>query len=986
MAKLHFRAAWAVILLVATGARGDLIESVYLFDGGDPVWENADNWLNSPDQGGYPNNDDQNTYIATVGGGVSLSSMVTITGLDLVSSGGITGSGTLTVQGSATQAGSGSGFAGGSGVATLNTLQVNGGFLISGWTVNANQIDVGTEVVNGGITLGPNAQLNIDGVLAFNRDGGVSVTGDDSGVLEVFGTLGKYFGPFGIQSFSDIGAKFECSGCTIFAGGGGFRFPTAVQGQDWRVNLAGATLVAQSGDIVFLRDAEWTGVTAMAEPGFRILLFAGEHDFTGSLDLTDGGYFRLQGSASVAGALSSGDGAFVIDGGVLGGHGLATIENGVRVRFDKGTIGVVVNEGELETFAAAGGRTISGVLDNDGAFRIDHTVGLAANACIEQSADSFIELGEAGKITDLSGAGDIGALDPAGRIVKTDDTSGLIAVPAKFTGENGGFSVTAGTLTLTGPADQTHLEFSSPTIHEITGTLAINTNAMVEAAPLFAFTNGEVEATRTLTISGETELTTNGTGAFRIDGVNAAVNGGVLMGGANAPVQFESGLLGDETTVTNRGQFNWCGGEMRGFRNEADGAQAATATCPGAAPRLVGSGDPIAFRNAGEFLQFDPIIFTAGGVIEQESGAVWTTAADLDVQAPLDGAFINGSGATFRRVVDGVNFIRCKFSNLGTVESTAGSLAFFSDTISQVDEATKTLTGGTWCASGTGVVNLNADIEVLGAGATIKVKGPDAAVLPVDQITRVDGTLDIEDGADADYVQPKLQIGQAGQVRAKGVLADAGGQTDVSFNQLAVEGDLIVEDGAVVNATTGLELLDGGAVGGANGVIVTPVFNHLGGTLDPGDDELVASLDIHGSYQQTAAAEIRIDLTPNDCDAVVITGAASLAGPLVLTPMDDDPAPGAQFTVLTASDGITGGFAAVDAPFPAEVAVMGDDVIVTVGAPDVPGDLDGDGMVGPADLATMLGSWGVCPDCPADLDGDGAVGPADLATLLGNWG
>ncbi len=58
----------------------------------------------------------------------------------------------------------------------------------------------------------------------------------------------------------------------------------------------------------------------------------------------------------------------------------------------------------------------------------------------------------------------------------------------------------------------------------------------------------------------------------------------------------------------------------------------------------------------------------------------------------------------------------------------------------------------------------------------------------------------------------------------------------------------------------------------------------------------------------------------------------------------------------------------------------------------VPGfnpDLDGDGAVGPLDLAILLGSWGPCvdcDDCPADLDGDCVVGPADLAILLGNWG
>jgi hypothetical protein len=63
-------------------------------------------------------------------------------------------------------------------------------------------------------------------------------------------------------------------------------------------------------------------------------------------------------------------------------------------------------------------------------------------------------------------------------------------------------------------------------------------------------------------------------------------------------------------------------------------------------------------------------------------------------------------------------------------------------------------------------------------------------------------------------------------------------------------------------------------------------------------------------------------------------------------------------------------------------------VFTTVPAepPSNPGDLNGDGVVGPADLAELLASWGSCPGCSADLNGDGSVGPADLAQLLANWG
>ncbi len=50
-----------------------------------------------------------------------------------------------------------------------------------------------------------------------------------------------------------------------------------------------------------------------------------------------------------------------------------------------------------------------------------------------------------------------------------------------------------------------------------------------------------------------------------------------------------------------------------------------------------------------------------------------------------------------------------------------------------------------------------------------------------------------------------------------------------------------------------------------------------------------------------------------------------------------------------------------------------------------PWDLDGDGSVGAADLAELIGFWGQS-GVPADFDMSGAVGAADLAELIGNWG
>lgn len=50
-----------------------------------------------------------------------------------------------------------------------------------------------------------------------------------------------------------------------------------------------------------------------------------------------------------------------------------------------------------------------------------------------------------------------------------------------------------------------------------------------------------------------------------------------------------------------------------------------------------------------------------------------------------------------------------------------------------------------------------------------------------------------------------------------------------------------------------------------------------------------------------------------------------------------------------------------------------------------PADLNGDGAVGAADLAVVLGAWGP-GDGPADLNGDAVVNAMDLGAMLGAWG
>ncbi len=62
-----------------------------------------------------------------------------------------------------------------------------------------------------------------------------------------------------------------------------------------------------------------------------------------------------------------------------------------------------------------------------------------------------------------------------------------------------------------------------------------------------------------------------------------------------------------------------------------------------------------------------------------------------------------------------------------------------------------------------------------------------------------------------------------------------------------------------------------------------------------------------------------------------------------------------------------------------------DPLVVRFAADELPGDVDGDGVVGFGDLLAVLGAWGPCSGCPEDLDGDGAVGLPDLLIVLSGW-
>ena len=55
------------------------------------------------------------------------------------------------------------------------------------------------------------------------------------------------------------------------------------------------------------------------------------------------------------------------------------------------------------------------------------------------------------------------------------------------------------------------------------------------------------------------------------------------------------------------------------------------------------------------------------------------------------------------------------------------------------------------------------------------------------------------------------------------------------------------------------------------------------------------------------------------------------------------------------------------------------------GQRSLPGDVDGDGIVGITDLLAVIAAWGPCSGCSEDINADGTVNVSDVLAVIANW-
>jgi hypothetical protein len=190
-----------------------------------------------------------------------------------------------------------------------------------------------------------------------------------------------------------------------------------------------------------------------------------------------------------------------------------------------------------------------------------------------------------------------------------------------------------------------------------------------------------------------------------------------------------------------------------------------------------------------------------------------------------------------------------------------------------------------------------------------------------------------------------------------------GGLNGVLQMYFRVNGELVMTGGTLSQGVgAGTQGITGGAVTMTGGTLNRQFLSGLGASISG-----TAAVNLAGGADPLPFGTT-VDMSGADCSITFTneTPAAFEAEHLAKVTVDGEPA---EIGVNLQVD---------------PVGKTGCTISVIVAA-SCPPDLNGDGMVGPADIGLLIAVWGTA-DVAADLNGDGTVDGYDLAYILGNWG
>jgi len=556
-------------------------------------------------------------------------------------------------------------------------------------------------------------------------------------------------------------------------------------------NLAVTTLGPQTGSVSRLQD----GIDAIQDSGNTTgidrVLFVNPGDYSGATDVNK---------------------SLTLETETLNLNGSLTVSSDARIA--EATPG----NGATVTVTGAG---------NNLAVNANLTFAGTGNLALESASGSLTGAGEITSATPLSLSA------PNGSITSATNVSDLVATASgnititeqdgitlsNVTSTSGNVTVTAG-----GPLDYTlvsaaqDLSLTGTTLDLTSGTLSPGNDLSLEA------TAGNVDLPAGLTAAANLSVTANGTisdlGALTVSGsTTLSATGDILLDGANDFVGCVDVLAGQNVTVNDTGDLDFCGANVSG---------SLTATAVG---NVTDSGP-----------------MTVGGVAELSAGG------DVILDAAND--FVTVNVTATNAVLNDTNGITIGDSTLtGDLDVTGGNVSS-SGNVTVTGEATLNATIGDVTVAGPGIFTADTvNATALGNGADIVLTSFDAntlnaeancsvTVTDVDELTLQNITAgcnvtataggeltipangSVSAGCDASLTGTSLNL--AGGLTVGGSLELNSTASDLVIGNLSVNGDLI-------GTASGNVTVFGPAVSGDD-VILTGSTVTLTGTTTAGND------------------------------------------------------------------------------------------------------------------------------------------------------
>ncbi|WP_158811725.1 autotransporter domain-containing protein [Beijerinckia sp. L45] len=617
-------------------------------------------------------------------------------------------------------------------------------------------------------------------------------------------------------------------------------------------------------------------------------VFANAVSGTGSLELI-GGTLKITGTANTYSG-----GTFVEIGAVLD----ITTANLPAVNPN------ITNAGGLVVFDQATNGTYNGVISDgaqlgvgatlSGSFDKDDSTGANAGNVILAKAQTFT-----GATTVEAGTLTLGAVD-------TLATSSGVDL-----GRVGG----GATATLALSANNTIQALSSEAANTTSVALGANTLTINTAATTAVNFGGSIGGTGGLVKSGAGTQALSGVSTF--SGATTVTGG--LLGLASG------GAITQSASLTNGGTFQIDQGASATFMGEVTN----TATINTAGTLAAAS-----FANSGTLTSTGTVtatgVFTNTGTVMASgtfAAANVTNASIFAVMGPLGGltsftqqagtfdlggntvglttfAFTGGVAQNGTLTVSGTDTVQA-----GTITATlAGTAALTKTGTGTVDlTAANTYSGGTTLSGGTLAVGSN---TALGTGQVAMADGTTLAFL-ANGLTIANpflftGTGDptVDTGAFTETLSSAITGTGALTKAGTGTLVLTGASTYTGATSVA-QGVLEV-DGSIVSGTTvqsGAALTGSGTIGGLTVA--------SGATLSPGSGLTVGTLTAIGPTSFAANSFFDVKVTPTTNDRLNTTGLATIAGGTVQALIGNFNFPNVtRVTILTATDGVSGQFAA----------------------------------------------------------------------------